>query len=258
MTSDASQVNTSPKLPPVIMERKNEPPFFDESKLLPPTNEYVCWLDVMGSQSIMLRSLGIASNFVMKLHSAAILAREVYPIELYPVIDGVYVCSDSQSHILNFVNRVYSALALTFILETNSFHRFVIRGGLAYGPIIRGKEALACADILSGHEDYAKRILLGMPLAQAYQTERQASPFGLALHESVRAFAPSGQSVMFGTYWKWWLSHYQAGDDIIASELFKSLKGHYAWCLKHTISLSYGKEDIDKHRALAEEYFSTD
>ena len=256
MSSESVQVGTEQKLPNVIIDRKNERPFFDESKLLPPIDQYVCWLDVMGSQSVMLRSLGITSNFVMKLHIAAIRASEVYPVELYPVIDGVYICSQSQGHLLNFVNRVYSALALTFILETNSFYRFVIRGGFAYGPVVRGKEVLGCADELRGHEDYAKRILLGMPLTQAYQTERQAAPFGLALHESVRAFAPSGDSVMFGTYWKWWTSHYQAGDDIITSQLFRFLKEHYAWCLKHTISLAYGKDDIERHRILAEEYFS--
>ena len=51
------------------------PLFFDKSKVSP-TNEYICWIDVMGSQSIMLRSLKIASNFVMKLHIAALRASE--------------------------------------------------------------------------------------------------------------------------------------------------------------------------------------
>jgi len=192
----------------------------------------------------------------MKLHVAVLRASETFPVELYPVIDGVYVCSDSQSTILKFLNMVHSGLAVTFILEANPLHRFQIRSGLAYGPVVRGREAVNCANELHKHEDHTNQILLGPTLAQAYQIERQAAPFGVALHESARTFAPTGTEVMFGTYWKWWKSHCQAGDDLLASELFNSLKAHYKWCLKHTVALSYQKADIERHILLADEYFS--
>lgn len=35
-----------------------------------------------------------------------------------------------------------------------------------------------------------------------------------------------------------------------------SLQAHYQWCLKHTVLLSYDKLDIERHKLLAEEYFS--
>lgn len=256
MSSEVVQGHAEHHVHGIVEDRRNERPFFDESRMSPSTNEYVCWVDVMGSQSIMLRSLSIASNFLMKLQIAALRASEAFPVELYPVIDGIYVCSHSQSPLLNFVNRVYSGLALTFILETNPFHRFEIRSGLAYGPVVRGRGALECANELRNHPDHTKQILLGPTLTQAYQIEKQSAPFGVALHESARTFAPTGEAVMLGTYWKWWKSHYQAGDDLIATELFNSLKEHYAWCLKHSVALSYGKMDIERHQLLADEYFS--
>lgn len=254
MSSKAA--NARAPVPSIAEQQKNERPFFDEHKMPPPTYKYVCWIDVMGSQSIMLRSLSIASNFLMKLHVAALRASVAFPVELYPVIDGVYVCSQSQSSLLRFLNGVHSRLAVTFILETDRLHKFVIRSGLAYGPIVRGREALQCANELRNRPEHTKQILLGPPLTQAYQIERQSAPFGVALHESARTFAPPGEKVMFGTYWKWWKSYCQAGDDKLALELFNSLKDHYDWCLKHTVALSYEKVDIERHKLLAEEYFS--
>jgi hypothetical protein len=239
----------------IIEQRKHERPYFNESLMLSPTNEYVCWVDVMGSQSVMLRSLSIASNFLMKLHVSALRASRQFSVYLYPVIDGIYVCSQTKVPLLNFVNRVYSALAQDFIHQKDPLHRFVIRSGLAFGPVARGTGALQCSYDLSYNRNYAKQILFGPPLTQAYQVEKQSAPFGVALHESTRSFAPNGE-VLSGTYWKWWKLYNQNGDDLIASLLFKSLKAHYDWCLKHTVALSYEKADIERHRALAEEYFS--
>jgi len=221
-----------------------------------PTNEYVCWMDVMGSQSIMLRSLRISSNFLMKLHIAALREHATFSVELYPVIDGIYVCSASQSRLLNFVNRVYSMLSVTFIQETNPLHRFQVRSGIAYGPVVRGRDTLRCADELRNNPEHTNQIFLGPPLTQAYLTEKQSAPFGVALHESVRAFSPPRENVMSGTYWKWWKSHCRENDNLLASELFTALKSHFDWCLKHTVALSYEKVDIERHMHLAEEYFS--
>lgn len=258
MTTEIAPTNAEQQVHRIAELRRNECPFFDERRMLPTTNEYVCWIDVMGSQSIMLRSLRISSNFLMKLHVAALNASETptCTVGLYPIIDGIYVCSPSQSHILNFLKRVYSALAVTFILETDPFHRFQIRSGLAYGPVVKGEGTLNCANELRDNPDHTRRILLGPPLTQAYQIEKQSAPFGVALHESVRTFAPPRGVVMFGTYWKWWKLHLQPDDDTLASELFISLKSHYEWCLRHTVALSYDKVDIERHKLLVEEYFT--
>ena len=103
-----------------LTARTDAPIFFDASKLSP-APEYVCWIDVMGSESIMLRSLKTASNFVMKLHIAALTACDSINVDVFPVIDGMYVCSPSQKRILDFIDRVYSILADTFINETEQY-----------------------------------------------------------------------------------------------------------------------------------------
>ena len=228
--------------------------FFDASKLSP-APEYVCWLDVMGSESIMLRSLKTASNFVMKLHIAALTACDSIKVEIFPVIDGMYVCSSAQKPILDFIDCVYSILADVFISESKPYKTFVIRGGLAYGPIVKGSQALECHEKLRSCEDYTKRILVGSALTQAYRIEEKSAPFGLAIHESVRTFAPPGSNTLPMTFWKWWISDRTDGKQK-ASQVFSALNKYFDWCQKHTVELSYSQEQISRHRALANEYFS--
>jgi len=239
-------------VPSIAQQRKNEQPMFAREKMLPAIYKYVCWVDVMGSQSVMLRSLNMSAHFLMKLHLASLHNRNP-SIELYPVIDGIYACSASQKSILTFLNKVNSALAITFILEPASLHKFIIRSGLAYGPVITGKETLACAEELRENSVHSNQVFFGAPLTQAFQIEKKAAPFGVALHESVRSFAPNNETPMSGTYWQWWK---RPQEDALALELFDSLKNYYVWCLAHTAMLSYEKVDIERHVELAKEYFS--
>lgn len=245
-------------LPAIVADRQDERPRFDESRTTPRL-EYVCWIDIMGSQSTMLRSISIASNFVMKLHIEALNAlSEVTDIELFPAIDGIYACSPIQARILAFVNRVFSGLAVEFISESEPLHRFMVRAGLAYGRIMKGRDAMQGSPVLASNERYCQRMLIGMPLTQAYSCEKSAAPFGLCLHESVRAFAPSGTPVLSGVHWKWWKYYNQPTDPELADLLGKALQDHLSWCADHVTTVQYGKEDIGRHRELAREYFAND
>lgn len=246
------KVNVSAAVSSIAEQRKDEQPLFAHDKMLPATHKYVGWVDVMGSQSVMLRSLNMSAHFLMKLHLASLHSHDS-SIELFPVIDGIYACSSSQKSILNFLNKVNSSLAITFILEPVALHKFMIRSGLAYGPVITGKETLACAAELQENSKQINQIFFGAPLTQAFQIEKKAAPFGVAMHESVRSFAPNKETPMSGTYWKWWKHPMEDG---LALELFDSLKKYYAWCSAHTAMLSYDKTDIESHIELAKEYFS--
>ncbi len=221
-----------------------------------PSLEYVCWLDVMGSESSMLRSISIASNFVMKLHISALRTQTAFPVELYPVIDGIYACSTDQPRILAFANRVFSSIAIEFLSESEPLHRFMVRAGLAFGPIIKGTNTTQGSPVLAQHQPYCDRILIGMPLTQAYRCERAAAPFGVYLHESVRAFAPIGTSVLSGIHWKWWKFYNQHSDPQLASELESALKTHLQWCVAHSTTVQYPKDDIQRHLELVKEYFA--
>jgi hypothetical protein len=229
--------------------------FFDSRNIADPTNKFVCWIDVMGSQGVMLRSLQTAANFLMKLHIASLTACQAYNVDIYPVIDGVYVCSNSLKRILGFINQVYARVAGDFISEEKHLYKVLIRSGVAYGPIVSGIDTISCSAELEGQEEYLKRIFLGAPLSYAYQIEKKTAPFGVGIHESARFEfdAINFPTTMANTHWKWWRHPEEVP---LSIELSNSLKKHYEWCLKHPVTLSYEKADIERHKTLVEEYFS--
>ena len=212
--------------------------------------QYVCWIDVMGSQEIMLRSLAVASNFLMKLHIASLRVNEEFHLQLFPVIDGIYACSPSLGCILTFINRIHSTLAVTFILEKTEHFKFKVRSGLAYGPVMEGNKLLRCANELLRHPLHTEAILLGSALTHAYKVEREAPPFGVALHPSVNKAFPLSDSNL-----KWWKYCSRPDDYQLACELYLSLTAHYNWCSANSEKLGYDLQDISRHRAKVEEYF---
>lgn len=250
-----SSFTATPAVIPASYHKAKGNLFFDASQLCP-NDEYVGWIDVMGSESIMLRSLRIASNFVMKLHIAALRASKVFTsVELYPVIDGIYICSSQQKAILTFIDHVYSTIADVFNDETDNYQRFLIRGGLAFGPVMKGSGSLDCSEELKSNDTYTKQILLGPPLTQAYRIEDQSSPFGLIVHESVRSFAPKGEKVLSITHHKWWKYNTRTGDNLRAEKVYHNLESYFDWCSKHSFELGYKKESMNRHREIAREYF---
>jgi hypothetical protein len=205
--------------------------------------------------------VGIAANFLMKLHVAALDAKATVAyqdLELYPMIDGVYACTPTQGPMLAFMKTTLSRLALGFIFEANPLYRFCVRCGLSYGPIIKGRSTTQSSLVLGHNSAYCDRVLLGIPLSQAYDCERMAAPFGVYLDESTRAFAPPGADVLTGTHWKWWTFRNQPGDDDIATHLKKSLERHYDWCSRHVTTIQYEAEAIERHRNLVADYFAKD
>ena len=78
-----------------------------------------------------------------------------------------YCCADTQGEIFRFLKALYLKLAEIFNSETRNLFKFVVRGGLAYGPIVSGSEILGASETLRVNEEYCKRILLGIALIQA-------------------------------------------------------------------------------------------
>lgn len=239
-----------------LESRRSERPFFDESRVPEVPKEYVCWLDVMGAESAMRRSHRIAANFVMKLHVSALVLSAQPDVDVYPVIDGMYLCSPDLPHLLTYLKGIMTKLSLTFIFEDRPDHRFMARGALAFGPVIKGRTAHNASVALEGNPSYADRILLGIPLVQAYADERRASPLGIYIHESARSFAPEGGLPLPMTHWKWW-TWYQTDDDVkLARVLEKTIQAHLEWCIGHSTTILYPLDRIREHQFLAQEYFS--
>lgn len=219
-------------------------------------NEYVAWLDVMGIQSAMSRSMSISANFVFKHHIAA-LSADRENVKVYPVMDGLYATSESKESIVNFIRAVMCENAKTFLETTEPMHRFLVRGGLAFGPVIHGCDVKPSVDErLDGHDAYKSSVLLGMPMVQANQVESGAPPFGVAIHESARAFSSSG-SKPFTHIWLKWVN----SDTSIQStweSLHSQVIAHLDWCLQRHHRLMYPSDRIAAHKALVDEYFASD
>ena len=68
------------------------------SQLLPePSQEYVCFLDIMGIQSRMKKGcLAKCGNFIFKLHATILEAWRTSgykSVSVYPIMDGAYITS---------------------------------------------------------------------------------------------------------------------------------------------------------------------
>ena len=236
------------------------PIFFDQSAMNHPTDQYICWLDVMGSRSVMGRSMGMAANFVMKLHVASLEAQERHvAVQLFPMVDGVYLCTPLLSEMYSLVKEVFVSLAVTFIEEENPLYRFLVKGGISYGPVVRESDFLACSDPLLRHPDYCNRILLGIALSQAFDREKEAPPFGLVLDDSVRAFGRiRATGTVSGLFWKWWNWDKTGTEGILVKELRRELGKYYDWCSQHSASIGYKPDRIKEHKELAMQYLLED
>jgi hypothetical protein len=250
------------RVPEVVLGMKDDRPYFSARGV---TDElgvrYVAWLDLMGTSSMMRRSATIAATFIGKLHSAAIKATKNVPedqVRLYPVIDGVYITSAAQAPLLRVLKPILKALAVNFVLEKDIVHRFMVRGAIAYGPTCEGKDLLTKENWqLNSRPEYAKSICLGVPLAQAFDAEKAAAPYGIWIHESARSFSPPGIHPLTGTHWHWW--RYQMGqhDEILVQCLHSQLLDYLDWCKRHSTYLIYDEVRIEHHRQLVDQYFTT-
>ena len=223
---------------------------FNAAHLPVMASEYVAWVDVMGTQVSMSKSIKITANFIFKLHIAALRA-QLNGVQVYPVMDGFYAASPNRNLMLAFLRGVFKSVAEEFNTTAGSHHRFVIRGGLAFGPVIHGHDVGACAEELAENQLYANSILLGMPMVQAHLVERDAPPFGIFVHESARVFAPAGTEPLHWIWWKWKTDDSAAIWDALKVELM----AHFGWCQERAQAILYSQDRIEAHKKMVEQYF---
>jgi len=233
--------------------------YFNSALLPEPAYQYVCWLDVMGTASQMLRSLPIAANFIFKLHCAVLEACEEVraaenDIRLYPMMDGMYVTAARRGPLQSLLNQALCRLAITFLREEKPFHQFLVRGAVAFGPVYHGVMLPdETADVLADYSHIRDSILVGLPMAQAFEAEREAPPFGIAAHSSARGFAPTGDKP-FRFIWLDWFR--AAKPPIHPQEMLSKLEAYFDWQAKHHNMSGYDPQRIEYHRQLAREYLT--
>ena len=229
---------------------------FDASKLTSGESEYVAWVDVMGTQVAMSRSVRTTANFIFKFHTAAIrshseaIKSNSEAIKLYPVMDGFYVAAKKQADMLAFLRSVYRQVADEFISAKKPQYRFMIRGGLAFGPVIHGDSVSECSRELKEASGYANQILLGLPMVQAHLSERDAPPFGVFVHESARSSAPDGSDSLHWIWWRWDNPETKG----TWAHLAGKLKDHFVWCKERAQAIGYPVDRIEAHRLMVEQY----
>lgn len=222
---------------------------FNADQLPAMVSEYVAWIDVMGTQISMSRSIKITANFIFKLHIAAIRS-QIPGVMIYPVMDGFYASTSDRNVMLDFLRHVFRSVAEEFIATTQSQHRFMIRGGLAFGPIIHGNTVGQCATELANNATYANAVLLGMPMVQAYLSEGSAPPFGVFVHESARVFSPNGTEPLHWIWWQWRSEGSPTWD-----ALKQPLLAHLNWCKARALGILYPVDRIAAHEMMVKQYF---
>lgn len=143
------------------------------------SDEYVCWLDIMGTKSSMSESFEKSANFILRFHTAVLKAAISKKVRVYPVMDGVYIVVKNLDDMRAALDKIMTCLAEVFLSETNK-HRFVVKGALAKGAIQHGsKISTEIAEDIAPRVGYKQHLLFGMPVIQAYISEKQAPPFGI-------------------------------------------------------------------------------
>jgi hypothetical protein len=232
--------------------------FFNAQNIDNPANVYVAWLDVMGTRNTMATSVKTAANFIFKFHEA-VTSQQANDVERFPVQDGVYVTSPRMASILTVLKATLSSMADLFVSEGKQEHRCLVRGALAFGPVYFGRQITpGVSRNLSAQDSYKSALLVGIPVIQAYLSEREAPPFGLYIHESVRAFSSPGSSVLPFRWWKWMtesiISDY-SNLEITPTSLCEQILNYLDWAKKHSIVLGYELDSIARHRSMTESFF---
>ena len=218
--------------------------YFNDKDFPDMKNEYVLWVDIMGTKNSMSSSVKTCTFFICRLH-AAILGAASRNIHVYPVMDGAYVTSESDKEMADFIKKLFNALSDTLIEEENDFHRFLVKGALAYGPITHGKDIpSSCSKGFGDNRAYVDSILLGMPMIQASKGEKKAPPFGIFCDESARI-----ASHIFEHRWHKWFARSRA------PKVSRAVQSYFDYAIEHFFELNYPKEKIQEHSEMAKQYF---
>lgn len=221
----------------------------DTSTLRVNQPEYVCWMDVMGTRSIMSQSLERAANFIIRLH-ASVLRSRLPDQRFYPMLDGIYITCPSQQDMLELLRRAFQVLACEFTAATEDYHRFIPKASLAYGPVVHGSTLVPAVNPeLAGNRTVRDSLVLGLPVIEAHEGERSAPPFGIFVDISARTFSPPGSSPLPFVWWRWFNATYTR-----PANFLQAVNGYYAWCEANHFTQQYDPQRISEHKAMAIEY----
>ncbi|MCQ4190727.1 hypothetical protein [Methylocystis suflitae] len=240
---------------------------FNSEHLKAAENYYVGWVDLMGAGHAMGTSVQKTANFLARLHIAIERSRKGCGFEgrLLPINDGVFIVARSKRELMSMVGRTMIMLSANFIAIPRPHDRFLLRSGIAYGPVYFGDDlvpGLRPKQLREG-EPFLDRVMFGPALIQAYRGEAAAPPYGVAIHESARAFCPLGEEPFRMTHWMWWAPNEDVNypprlpplttlKDCLRAELCN----HFEWLTSSSIYHGLETNKIQQWRIACKQYFS--
>jgi hypothetical protein len=164
-------------------------PYFDVSATPKGLPSHVLWLDLLGTKAALTTSVARATNFVMKLHAAILASKGAGSPHFFPMNDGAFLVHRDWEPIESLAREALRLLAITYVMEANPEHRFMVRGAIAFGCVSFGSTLLGNNQQLQGAyaQNFLRRVVLGQPLAAAFEAESAAPPFGVVVHPSAAA-----------------------------------------------------------------------
>lgn len=227
---------------------------------------YVAWVDLMGAGAIMSVSMQKTANMLARLHmiidNSCKFALDFH-IKI-PINDGAFIIARSQRDIKIILRYIFVDCACIFIVKQNPRNRFMLRGSVSYGSVYFGSDmklGLPKNKNMSNIYEF-ENVAFGSAIIQAYKAESVAPPFGVAVHESARAFAPSGSRPFNTLVWSWWMSDPEIeppprGAPLkgIKDALYCRLIEQLNYIHDSLIYYSIDDEKIKKYQNMASQYF---
>lgn len=212
-------------------------------------DEYVCWIDIMGTRNIMSESIQKATNFILRFHSCIVDVKNKHATaQFYPLMDGIFITAPNAETITKIIDEIFQCMALLFIQAGENDHRFIIKGALAYGQIANGNsiDDSVCPTIAQKQNElYRNTLLIGMPMIQANSSEKTAPPFGIYIHESARKY-----KLLQGKYYQWKIGNV-VNKDCLRDKILK----YFDWCEDFIQYQEMDKEKIKTYKQMTKEYF---
>lgn len=247
-----------------LTKRLREQIEFSSENLASPQNSYVSWIDIMGAGHLMSTSPQKAANAIVRLHLAVErIARESNFQGLRLAInDGIYIVSDTKATAMNILRGALTLLAGNFVAIVRPQDRFLVRAGLAYGPVYTGPDLLAQFGARRREANTAaiQTVLFGPAIIQAYRSKSAAPPYGVAVHESARSFAPIGEDPFRMTHWRWWYNNDDGSEPRNAPAQLRSALGfelekHFNWLIDTEIFHAIDSKYVENMRKSSRDYF---
>lgn len=239
---------------------------YNSEHLEPALSYYVGWIDLMGAGHVMSTSVQKSANFMARLHIAVERARQGcnFSGRLLPINDGIFIVANKKREIMSMMGRVMISLAANFIAVPRPHDRFLLRGGLAFGPMYFGENLISGLRPKKFRENatFLDRVMFGPALIQAYRSETAAPPYGIAIHESARAFHPADEEPFRMTHWMWWTPNevvdYPKNLPPLTTFkdcLWAQLKAQFEWLTSTSIYHGLEKAKLNQWSSACEEYF---